>query len=74
MTPAFWRGFIEGANPLWWTAWVLYWLGALASRALNLSDRARWCAFWYPVYSRLMKASWAVQSRFGFSSPWKDRQ
>jgi hypothetical protein len=69
MTKAFWRGFWEGANPACWLAMASFWAGCLVSRTMNRWHALGWL---YPVYSRLMLWSWAVQQRCGLNGPWRE--
>lgn len=71
MNKAFWRGFWEGSNLLFWLANLLFLLGHLISLPM-----CRWDAFaWlYPTYSKLMGWSHDIQERFNFSGPWRPKQ
>lgn len=70
MSKAFWRGFWEGVNVLFWLAWALYGIGHLSSLIANLGGPKFWVVFWARVYQTTMLASARVQDRYGFSSPW----
>lgn len=63
-------GFLCALNPLISVAWLLYWLGDLASRVLALDHSSeRWVGFWYPIYNRLMW--WSTKAQGGAKcGPW----
>jgi hypothetical protein len=50
-------------------AWVLYWLGDIASRPLEWRDTERWVGFWYSIYNTLMVASGDVQAHVRGNGP-----
>lgn len=56
-------------NPAHWLAMACFWSGCLVSRAMNRWHTLGWL---YPVYSRLMLWSWAVQRWAGLDGPWRD--
>ena len=49
----------------WIASWTCYWLGDLASKVLSWNDSERWCAFWYPIYNKLMCWSSDIQDMAG---------
>ncbi len=71
--PSHWAAFVAGFslafNPRALLAWLLYLLGDLVSRPLQLDWSERWAGFWMAPYDRLML--WSVSVQGEGRGPWE---
>lgn len=65
---AFLNGFLEGLNPMFSFAYLLYAVGHLLSLLMNRFVSLG--GVLYPAYNTLMIWSMFIQNKFKFSGPW----